>query len=159
MTYFKNITTLEELKKAYKKLAFQHHPDRGGSLEAMQKVNVEYEELFKSLHKKDNKTGGNFENVKEYMDIINDFIQYEDITIDIVGNWIWITGNTFPIKDAIKERGFLYASKKKAWYLKPSDYVRTSRRHYSLDEIKSKYGFQTVTGDGVKGKPSLGTNK
>ena len=29
-TYFKNIETLEDLKKQYRELAMQNHPDRGG---------------------------------------------------------------------------------------------------------------------------------
>ncbi|MCU4864236.1 molecular chaperone DnaJ, partial [Bacillus cereus] len=30
MVYFQSVTTLEELKKQYKKLAKKHHPDLGG---------------------------------------------------------------------------------------------------------------------------------
>lgn len=35
--YINDVSTLEELKKVYKKLAFQHHPDRGGDEEVMKK--------------------------------------------------------------------------------------------------------------------------
>lgn len=47
MGYFNNIGTLDELKKEYKKLARQHHPDMGGNLEDMQKINAEFDKLFK----------------------------------------------------------------------------------------------------------------
>ena len=47
MGYFNNIGTLDELKKEYKKLARQHHPDMGGKLETMQKINAEFDKLFK----------------------------------------------------------------------------------------------------------------
>lgn len=39
--FFKNVTTLEELREQYKKLAFEHHPDKGGKNEDMQQINAE----------------------------------------------------------------------------------------------------------------------
>ena len=41
--------TLEELKTIYRKLAMQHHPDRGGDSETMKEVNNEYDQLFPKL--------------------------------------------------------------------------------------------------------------
>lgn len=55
MKWFNNPETLEDLKKQYKKLAFQNHPDRGGKTSDMQEINAEYEALFsrlKDTHKK-----------------------------------------------------------------------------------------------------------
>lgn len=46
MEYFKNIKNFEDLKSQYRKLAFIHHPDVGGDIEAMKKVNSEYDGLF-----------------------------------------------------------------------------------------------------------------
>ena len=45
MTYFKNINSLAELKKEYRHLALENHPDKGGSTEMMQQINVEFERL------------------------------------------------------------------------------------------------------------------
>lgn len=39
--------TWADVDKAYRKLAFKHHPDHGGTKEAMQKVNAAYEVLEK----------------------------------------------------------------------------------------------------------------
>ncbi|EPX3606214.1 DnaJ domain-containing protein, partial [Enterococcus faecalis] len=44
MKYIKNVETLEELKKAYKKLALKLHPDCGGNEEEMKILNNEYDE-------------------------------------------------------------------------------------------------------------------
>lgn len=42
---------LEELKKAYRDLALKHHPDCGGTNEAMKLINAEYEDLFKRIER------------------------------------------------------------------------------------------------------------
>ena len=49
MKYFKNISTLSELKKAFRALVIANHPDKGGSLEAMQEINAEFEKMYNSL--------------------------------------------------------------------------------------------------------------
>ena len=49
MKYFNNITSLDELKKAYRRLAMKHHPDCGGSEEIMKQINAEHDALFETL--------------------------------------------------------------------------------------------------------------
>ena len=46
MKYFNNCNTLDELKKEYRRLAMQNHPDRGGDAETMKAINAEYDNLF-----------------------------------------------------------------------------------------------------------------
>ena len=46
MTYFQNIHTLADLKKEYRRLALQHHPDKGGDTAVMQQVNIEFGKLY-----------------------------------------------------------------------------------------------------------------
>ena len=82
MTYFKNITTLEELRKEYKKLVKQNHPDNGGSAEVIKVINVEYEIQFKILEKSDtfNRKKYNQQEDEMIRDIINVIIH---LNIDI----------------------------------------------------------------------------
>src|SRR5690606_21664303 len=109
MKYFKNVTTLEELKKQYRKLAKQYHPDlnENDTTKDMQQINKEYEILFDQL--KNNKSNTENEKASTYMNIINELIKYEDITIDIVGSWLWLSGDTYPIKNELSKLGFRWS--------------------------------------------------
>lgn len=49
MKYFKNISTLSELKKAFRVLVIANHPDKGGDTKNMQEINAEFETLYNSL--------------------------------------------------------------------------------------------------------------
>lgn len=47
MKYFKDVKSLEDLKKQFKKLAMKYHPDRPtGDVEIMKAINNEYDKLF-----------------------------------------------------------------------------------------------------------------
>ena len=47
MKYIKNVTSFEDLKKKYRDLLRQNHPDNGGDTAVMQDINAEYDVLFK----------------------------------------------------------------------------------------------------------------
>ena len=69
-------------------------------------------------------------------------MKMDDIVIEIIGCFIWVTGNTRTYKDRLKELKFQWHSKKFAWYLKPEDYKKRSRGDYDLDEIREMYGTE-----------------
>jgi hypothetical protein len=52
MTYFNNVISREELKTAYRRLVMAYHPDRGGDVEIMKKINYEYTYRIKKLDTK-----------------------------------------------------------------------------------------------------------
>lgn len=140
MKYFKNITNLKELKQQYKKLAMKYHPDRPtGSTEIMQIINNEYEYLLKKLSSNTQEE----KEIQEFKDIIDQLINIPNINIDIVGNWIWVYGDTKPIKEKLKQLHFYWASKKKKWYFRQEEYKCSSRGKKSYEEIKEKYGCTT----------------
>ena len=148
-TYFNNPQTLEELKAQYKKLAFKYHPDReGGNLEAMKAINAEYDSLFKILkntHK--TKEGKVYEKQtqeapSDFKDLINQLIKMVGCHIEIIGLFIWVSGETKPHKDSLKALGFRWHSTKKVWYKAPQDYKKYTKTKYNMNEIRSMYGVQ-----------------
>ena len=49
MKYFSGVNSLEALKREYKRLALENHPDRGGDTATMQEINSEYDAAFSRL--------------------------------------------------------------------------------------------------------------
>lgn len=156
--YFENINTLEELRKQYKELLKLHHPDNGGDLETMQAVNAEYDRMFKILkdqHENSNADYGNantnYNNMKydfaedeKLREMLNKIIHFNGIDIELVGAWIWVSGNTYACKKELKELGFKWASQKKMWYWHSEAFRKMSRKTLSMDEIRGYYGSTRV---------------
>jgi len=149
MRYFTPIPeTLEELKAQYKQLAKKHHPDRGGDTATMQAINAEYDELFprlKDVHKtKDGETytarQESTETADQFKDLISELMKMDNITIEVIGCFVWVTGDTKPHKEQLKALKFKWHTKKLAWYLASDDYRKRSRKDYSLEHIRSMYG-------------------
>ncbi len=152
-------TTYESLKSMYRKLAFLHHPDCGGSQEAMKAVNNEYDYLFpilKNVHvNKDNEqyTKETTEPASAWKDIIHNLIalQMRDVLVEQCGSFLWISGLTWLYKEALKAMGFKWSSNKRAWYLAPQDYKKRNRKTYNMEDIRDMYGSKAVdTSDGEK---------
>ncbi len=147
MIYFKECTTLEEVKAMYKQLAKQHHPDCGGDTATMQAINSEYAYACAHVIKGENLTSEDTEEQirmsEEYRAVIEQLMPLTGILIEVVGNWIWVTGNTYPVRKELKGAGLFYASKKVAWYYRSEEF-KTKGGKKSLEEIKAKYGSETV---------------
>lgn len=47
--YFDNVKNLKELKERYRKLAMDNHPDKGGDVETMKRINCEYKLMFEKV--------------------------------------------------------------------------------------------------------------
>lgn len=159
MEYFKNINTLEELRKQYKELLKQYHPDTpNGSTEATQAINAEYDKLFKQLknkhESKQTSTDGakadfnankyDFEADEKLREVLQKIINFANINIEIVGCWIWVDGNTYPYKNDLNALGFKWASEKKKWYFHTEAFRKRSKRKLSMDDIRNLYGSTEV---------------
>ncbi len=148
MKWFNECRTLDEVKARYKKLAKQHHPDLGGDTLDMQEINKEYAfasaKAIKGENLSDEETEHQILSSEAYRKAIEAIIHLDDITIELVGWWIWVTGNTRPLKDILKRAGYFFASKKLAWYFRTADYKVSKGGKKSLDEIRAKYGSEVL---------------
>ena len=159
--YFDNINTLEELRKQYKDLLRIHHPDNGGNVADMQDINAAYDRLFKVLKDKhqskasdDSKGNDDFNNMKydftedqKLREVLQKIISFEGIVIEICGNWIWISGNSYTYQKELKEYGFKWASQKKQWYWHSENFRKKGHKSLSMEDIRSYYGSTKVQTD------------
>lgn len=147
MNYFKDCSTLDEVKAMYKQLAKKHHPDCGGDTETMQAINVAYACACASILKEANfspeERGEGIRLTEQYRVVIEALMPLSGIVIEVVGNWIWVTGNTKPVKEDLKNAGLIFASKKVAWYYRSEEFKTTGSKK-SLDEIRAKYGSDHI---------------
>ena len=143
---FKGIEGINEAKKIYKQLAKKLHPDVGGSDELFKMLNSIYTNILENGIYFSNE----FKFDLEIEKIISQILHYENIIIEVVGSWIWLSGDTKEIKDKLKDLGFKWASKKKNWYY--GEMKHRNPREKTLEEIKGKYGCKTVKTE--KGKIS-----
>jgi len=143
--FFIDCKNLDEVKHRYKNLALRYHPDReGGDKETMQAINLEYSLILS------NPTFGFSQQSKQeqdetiiYPEIIDQIISF-DLNIEICGNWIWLTGNTFPYRKKLRSIGFYFAPRKKVWYWRPREYKSLNRNSMPMDYIRHKYGSEKV---------------
>ena len=161
--YFSNVTTLEELRRQYRDLLKKYHPDNaGGNTEACQEINAEYDKLFKILKDRhESKTADSqndqntkqpdysqnmydWENDKALREVLEKIINFDGIEIEIVGQWIWISGNTYGYKNELKEIGFKWASQKKQWFWHGEQFRKKSHKTLSMEDIRSYYGSTKV---------------
>ena len=75
------------------------------------------------------------EGIKE-IEKIND----ENIQKELIGEWIWISGDTWKHKETLKNLGFRWASKKKMWYYREEkSSAWRGNKQYTMDEITERH--------------------
>lgn len=146
MKWFAGINTIAELRTKYRQLLKKYHPDNpGGSVEITQEINKEYDKIFDLLNKKSTETGETQfteEENQQFKEMLNSVINY-NITLEIIGTWIWAF-DSYEYRKELKELGFTYAPKKKAWTWHYGEYKRHHKKEISIDDIRAKYGTETV---------------
>lgn len=136
-------STINDIKKQYKKLAFRYHPDVGGSTKQMQEVNAEYEKALAEIGKMHNK---NYSVDADFINLIDALIKLkmQNVVIEICGWFIYVTGDTKPHKSSLKSLGLLWNNNKKCWYYKPAWYHKIGRESWSMNRIRSTWGSQVI---------------
>ena len=153
MKYFTTCTTLDELKKEYRRLAMANHPDRGGDEATMKAINAEYASRFEVLKSQHNTTADAYhkttEAPEEFREILEKLLKLDGLEIELCGCWLWIGGNTREHKEELKAAGCRWSNNKKMWYWHHiEEGSKWHRGKRTMSEIRTKYGSQVFTADG-----------
>lgn len=146
--YFDDCRTLNDLKAKYRKLAMENHPDMGGDVETMQKINAEHDVVFERLQNAwnaENPDKKSTETPKEFRDVLSKLFRIHGIVIELCGCWLWISGETRKVADELKAAGCRWSANKKMWYWRHAQDRKWHRGYYTMNEIRSVYGSSVLT--------------
>ena len=164
MKYFKDLNSMEAVKKQYRKLAMKYHPDRGGDEETFKQINNEYEEAMEQARinetrkaktkKEEDFIKSQFMNSKGFREKIDKLIKLDDIVIEICGTWLYISGKgTYNHKEYLKnEFGAFWSKSKKCWCISPQGKEFKKSRGYkgkNLNDIRNTYGSEKIKSKGT----------
>jgi hypothetical protein len=166
MNFFHGFTSVNEIKKEWRRLCFLHHPDVGGDTATMQQVNRQYHEALSRANGqtaaggdgKDHTYYYNQEREQAVMDKVDELLQKKlaGIEILLVGTWVWVTGDTRPVKDSLKEAGLSWHSKRGMWYWHTPQYKWTYNAKATFSDICETYGVERMQGSRqAQGVPQL----
>ena len=164
--YFANCSTLDELKAEYKRLAKINHPDAGGDDATMAAINAEYDEMVKRLahtsRRSSSASGSDSSTVdvdaaaaaqaeaEAFKAAVMAIIHLPGLVVELCGCWLWVRGETYQHRDALKRAGFRWSKDKQAWYRRPEDAAAYHRGHKSsMQQIRNKYGSTILAANGA----------
>ena len=145
--YFDNITTMDGLRAEYRRLIKINHPDAGGDEATMKAINLAYEAAVDYIRRHGEKAEADkaaADVPAEFMAAVSAVVACPGLIVEIVGSWVWVTGDTYRNRDRLKAAGYKWAAKKSAWYWHPADQAVGRSSRMSLDQIRDKYGAQRV---------------
>lgn len=157
MVYFKNVKSIQELKTQYRNLIIKYHPDLNpneDTTKIMQEINSQYDELFTKVKNQFVNANGeiyekqNQENSEDFKNILNRVVTFKHCKIEIIGNWVWVSGNTKFYKEILKSLKFKWINNKKAWAYHQDKYYKKTNNIYTLDDLRNS--FITVNVENVE---------
>ena len=147
--------TLDEGKAMYRALADANHPDHGGSVEVMQAINAEWDDLKGRLPKfvppgyKPREEKATRQDVRpEVAEMLRNLAGLQGLKFDLVGEWIWCDPSARHA-ETLNSLGFTWSTNRRRYYWHPADSKAGRARKCSYSHIYAKYDGQSYTGKGL----------
>lgn len=147
--YFDHIGTMAELKKEYRRLAMILHPDHGGNHEEFVQMGNQYDEAVKRIERfgetKQDREQAAQEVPEDFRRVVDIALSCDGVIVDLVGSWIWVSGNTFTHKDKLRSAGYQWSSKHKKWYYSGDTDTKKHRgTKMTYQQVCDLYGKQRI---------------
>ena len=123
--YFDTCATLDDLKKAYRTLCKELHPDANPGRDTtalFQDLAAQYEKAFERLRYIRTRADGTTytrdttETAQDFPRAVSAIISLAGIDIEICGSFIWVSGDTYTHRATLKALQYRYCAKKRMWY-------------------------------------------
>ena len=145
----------EDLTAAYRQAAKKYHPDiNPDGAEIMKAVNAAMDLLRATVGKWSIRSfcDDGAPSIDEELAAIYAKLRHlAGVKLEVCGSWLWVTGDTRPVKDAIKAAGLRFSPNKSAWYWHPAGYRKKSKNRYSMDEVRNMWGSQDLESEPARG--------
>ena len=82
--------------------------------------------------------------LEDIIKILQERINPKGLKLEIVGRWLWLSGATFPVREALKQLDFKYSPDKKSWYRRAEEDWSSNEKPIPLDTIREKFGSQQI---------------
>ena len=69
----------------------------------------------------------------------------DGLTLEVVGTWLWVWGETYPHRDALKSAGLRWSSRRGRWHWAPSKARGYGHSKADFPWIEAKYGAESLT--------------
>lgn len=136
----KKYETITDIKKHFRELSKKYHPDMGGTDTEFRELYSEYEYLIEHFIEKQYKDVRMSEIVKA---LINEFMYYDDMELEVVGDWLWIDTSRDNDK-LLKDLGFFWSSKHSKYYYSGSTKKVTKCSSYSMQDMRNMMGNKKI---------------
>ena len=139
--YFtKEYETIADIKKHFRELAKMYHSDYGGTDEQFRELYSEYEYLINHFIEKQYKDVRMSAMVKA---LINELMYYEDMELEVVGDWLWVDTSRNNDK-LLKSLGFFWSSKHSKYYYSGDTKKVTRCSSYSMQDMRNMMGNKKI---------------
>ncbi len=71
-------------------------------------------------------------------------LQTLGLQVDVVGNWLWLSGQTKPHVNVLREIGCQWSINKQRWFYKPRclPFKRHAQQSWPMEKIQHRFGRQ-----------------